>query len=527
MLFIKKLLYILLIFPIVTHASPPDWVTNLGKSNSHPDFVYLTGFGMTKISDDSELAEGLELARAHARGNLIQKLRVNIRTTIKTHMEEADRNISEYFSTATESHSSLEVEGLEVVTHFDRRERVCYGFAYVNREQLINSYREKIRNIQQQIREHFEAGRRYEETGQPTRALEEYLRCRPLMGELVEKQAVISAAHSSMTRAYEELESINDMDFDGAKIQKAIDGIIQRPIESPGDLAWYLAYSLNQQYSPNHGVMVTPFSFQDTRMGSSFSRYFKQLFESTVMDVAGWDIKTQLTDFHSEGSDVAREYLQSSGAGYILLGSYWEHGDNVKFITTLRRVDDYQIVASSEANVDTDIIASTNLSLKPQNYVEALRDQEIFGRNEVVGGGLNLEVWTNKGSDNLIYTDGEIMEVYVRVNMPAYIRFIYHLVDGKRTLLMDSYYIDESNVNKAYKIPYRFQCVPPFGAEVLQVFVQNVSFEPLDTVEQDGFHYLREDLEEVLAKTRGFVLVRDEVLQTEHRITITTLPDTD
>jgi hypothetical protein len=270
---------------------------------------------------------------------------------------------------------------------------------------------------------------------------------------------------------------------------------------------------------------VTPFTYQDTRMGSPFARYFKQALEGKAVEVGQWNVVQQTSDFQPKTGNVAKEFAQASGASYVLSGTYWELPQGVKVQATLRNVADSKLVASVDQTVPASVVQSSNQNLKPQNFKEAFADQRDFKTGEVVGSGLNLEVWTNKGTDNLIFTKGERMTVYVRVNLPCYIRFIYHLASGERTLLLDSYYIDASKVNKVCQIPPggEFECDAPYGSEVLQVFARTEDFEPVATVEKDGYKYLQEDLKKFLVATRGFKAVKQAVMQTEQRITITSM----
>ena len=97
-----------------------------------------------------------------------------------------------------------------------------------------------------------------------------------------------------------------------------------------------------------------------------------------------------------------------------------------------------------------------------------------------------LKSGQNKGSQNLLYTEGETMKVFVRVNREAYIRLLYILADGRRTLLHDSYYIDQSKVNRVVEIPDEFECAPPFGAELLVVAARTEKFPLIQTYETTG-----------------------------------------
>jgi hypothetical protein len=107
--------------------------------------------------------------------------------------------------------------------------------------------------------------------------------------------------------------------------------------------------------------------------------------------------------------------------------------------------------------------------------------------------------------------------------MPCYIRFIYHLADGKRALLLDNFPIRGEDVGKAHKIPEEFECASPFGAEVLQVFARTERFEPIETTAIDGYQILAEDLQNFLIAMRGMRLVSKKTLQAESRVVLTTV----
>jgi hypothetical protein len=402
---------------------------------------------------------------------------------------------------------------------------MMYALATVSRENIGAVYSQKVADIRMQIQEHIANGKKYDDQNQRTKALAEYLACYPLFRQLEEAETILFAGQTNAAKAFGELDAtVKTDDVNVSKVRQAVDKLVQRPINSVDDLAWYIVFTLKGQVALQaKSVMVVPFTYQDTKLGSSFSRYSKQALEAKAVETAQWQVVQQSTNFQPKSRDIAREFAQASGADVVLSGTYWELPEGVKVQALLRQVSDSKIVASAEQVVPAAVIRSSNQSLKPQNFKEAFADQKDFRSGEVVGGGLNLEVWTNKGIDNLIFTRGERMTVYVRVNMPCYVRFMYHLASGERTLLMDSHYIDESKVNKVYQIPQEFECDAPFGGEVLQVFARTEEFEPVETVEKDGYKYLKEDLKKFLVATRGFKAVKQATMQTEQRLTITSM----
>jgi hypothetical protein len=522
-----KYLIVMVLIPLFLRAEVPDWVKNQGKSTKFSELRYLTGFGMAKVDKSSDKAQATQFASDYAKKNLIEKIRVNVSSNVVSKSEESEKKYSTYFSSAVQSTASLDLQGLETQLYFDDDDNIMYALATVSRENIATTYGKRVEDLRSQIQEHVANGKKYDEQNQRAKALEEYLACYPIFRQLEETETVLIAAGTNESKSMRELDGVVQTEqLSVDQVRKAVDNLVQRPINTTEDLAWYLIYTLKGQVDlQGKNVMVAPFTYQDTKMGSPFSRYFKQALEGKAVEVAQWNVVQQTSNFQPTGGNVSREYAQASGAGYVLTGTYWELQNDVKVMAVLRSVADSKLIASAEQVVPATVIQSSEQSLKPQNFKEAFADQKDFKSGEVVGSGLNLEVWTNKGADNLIFTKGERMNVFVRVNLPCYIRFIYHLANGQRTLLLDSYYIDDSKVNKVCQIPPggEFECDAPYGSEVLQVFARTDAFEPVVTVDKDGYKYLQEDLKKFLVATRGFKVVKQQVMQTEQRVTITTM----
>ena len=116
------------------------------------------------------------------------------------------------------------------------------------------------------------------------------------------------------------------------------------------------------------------------------------------------------------------------------------------------------------------------------------------------------------------------MRVSVRVNREAHIRLLYILADGRRTLLYDNYYIDQSKVNRVVEIPDEFECASPFGAELLVVVARTEAFPPIRTYESDGYHFLNaKDARQAARDFRGMKKKPPDVQQSEAKLVLTTM----
>lgn len=490
-------------------ADTPDWVKNQGRSAHFPDPVYITGFGMAKLTNKDRV-NCQKLSEDNAKANLVQKVRITIQSTVLSQAEEKSGRYAEYFSTAVQSSSTLSLQGFDILSYFDDDAEMCYSFAYAQRERIFSSYEAKARECRELIQEHLQNGSAYEKSKERGKAIAEYLACYPVFRQLEEAEAVCTVVQPSIDRELSKLGKNVELDqIRLSQIDHAIATLVQKPLETLDDLAWYLTYCLKEQIpSRRYKVLVTPPTFRDTKMGSPFSRYFQHVVEPVVVSWAEWELVNDGT-----------------AADLVSMGSYWDEPGGLKFIVSLRNKSDNRTVASIERFVPDSIIQRANLDIKPQNFEQAFSDQRQFRKDEVVGGGLLLDVWTNKGMENLLFTKGEKMKVYVRVNIPSYIRFVYHLANGKRALLLSNYYIDETKINKPVEIPQEFECDAPFGAEVLQVFARTEQFEPATTVQVNGYDILEDTLERFVVSTRGMKRVSKGTLQSECRVVLTTVND--
>ena len=503
-----KNFFAILIF-VSSFAQTPDWVTNQGKSSKYPETFFITGYGVATTENGVKKIEAEQVAINNARKNLIEKIKINIQSVTNAKTEEIGDKYSSFFSSAIQSTASLEIQGLEALQYFS--DDIAHAFVYVKREVLQSVYQQKVTTLKTELESKLKLAKTLEEQKKSTQALDEYLSCYPVARQLEEAQSILTFIKIS--------NSLNDLEKTAAsteitvaQIRESVQKLVQRPINSIDDLGWYLVYQLKEQIEKKEkgklSIFVAPLFYQDTKMGSSFSRFFNQLMEQKIGEVAKWDVV-------------------QANAPMILSGSYWEQIDKIKFIVNLRAINDGKILASAEATVDSKLLASTGKNFKPENVQSALVDQKIFAEGETAGGGLTLEAWTNKQTLGNLFVENEKMIVSIRVNMPCYIRFIYHMADGNRILLKingsSEYFMDQSKVNLAYQIPQDFECAAPFGSEVLQIFARTDNFEPVQTKSVDGYDYLAEDLQKFVTKTRGMKAAKPKTLQAETRINITTM----
>lgn len=124
------------------------------------------------------------------------------------------------------------------------------------------------------------------------------------------------------------------------------------------------------------------------------------------------------------------------------------------------------------------------------------------------------------------------MQLYFRVNQPAFLQITYNLATGEKVLLEKSFYIGMDKVNRVVKLPYGFEVIPPLGVERLIVTAFSRQPPPPNTriAEIEGERYeVFADTNAVVAQTRGLKKKQDnsgeETMKVgETMVTLTTVP---
>ena len=276
------------------------------------------------------------------------------------------------------------------------------------------------------------------------------------------------------------------------------------------EMCQLIAGSILAQLGENEKtIRLIPFTYEDTRIASELSARFGDLFES------------ELT---KEGLNISTMGIEGIQHPLLLTGSYWDYGNYLKFIASVTELSTGKMLASAQNRVPKSILTAEGISWMPENFEEAMTRRKIFTEEEIIGGGLILDVWTNKGDENLLYQEGEKMTIHVKVNHACWLRFIYYLADGQKTELMHDYYVDSDKVNQLIPMLDSAVCAPPFGVETLQVIAQTEKFPPLKTDKIGRYVFILDDTREIVRIVRGMAREEAHQLFAEKRLVITTIP---
>ncbi|MDF1546512.1 MAG: hypothetical protein P1P88_01745 [Bacteroidales bacterium] len=497
------------------YAQTPKWINYENRHAFYPENKYITGFSSETNYLNLEVSEILEKCKDNAKKSLVESVKVSIKSITVSGTENLNtgNNVAtyEYIKHSSVSYSNIDVAGLITETYYDKKKKTAYAFTYVKRTDLISNYKQKVISELQRLEQNYNFASEAIAAGQSQKAIPKLLECLPYFREIEEGQSIL-AALGVFDEASIQAEKTLALK---SKIDKSINELNNSIKTDISDLAYFISNGLKIQKPDLQGsVSLSSFNYQDTKMGSPFSkRLFKEL-EQKLVSNARFNILSQ---------DLFGANVDLNPYDYIITGTYWEEADYLKVIVVLRNFKTGKAEASIESKLKKDYCSQNSISFLPENFIIANNKNKNFTENEIVGGDLKLEVWTNKGRDNLLYSQGDTLRLYIRANKECYVRFVYYLADGSSVLLLDDFYLGIDKVNKVYQLPDEFICSDPYGAELLQVNAQTERFEPLFTSFKYGYNFITEDIGEIIKKNRGFKKLDDKIMKAENRLVITTM----
>ena len=499
----------------ISLAQTPQWVKYQNRYAFYPEKTYLSGFSSEINYINSDVSELLEKCKNNAKKTLIESVKVSIKsiTVSGTQNLNTGNNAEtyEYIKHSSVSYSNIDVAGLKSETYYDKRKKIGYAFTYVKKTDLISYYKQKVTTGLQELEQMYKFAEEAKNAGQSQKALPKLLECLTKFREVEESQSILAALgifdeNSIKAKATLTLKS---------NVDKSINQLQNSVKNNISDLTYFIANGLKLQKPGLKGtISLSSFNYQDTKMGSPFSKRLYKELEQKLVNASQFNLISQ---------DLFAGNIDLDPYDYIITGTYWEENDYLKIIVVLRNFKTGKAEASIESKLKKEYCTSNSISFLPENFIIANTKNKTFTENEIVGGDLQLEIWTNKGKDNLLYTKGDTLRLYIRTNKECYVRFVYYLADGSSVLLLDDFYIGIDKVNKVYQLPDEFICSEPFGAEMLQVNAQTEKFEPLITKLQYGYNFITDDIGEIIRKNRGFKKLDDKILKTETRMVITTM----
>jgi hypothetical protein len=489
----------------------PAWIDPIRRGSQYPSEKFLVSFKSEYYSKDEKIENKVDRMLKLAKSDLVEQIHVDISSKATLNLENLNSESLEEFRQASTSTSEAKLTGLKTATWTDKKRREVYAMAWINISDLIQASRTDLADKEMRVAQKIESAEKMASSGNLDKALTAYYECFPLIRAMESDIATIIALGR---------EQVNTPT--APVEEKVLQGIaaLRKGKELTLDQACYfLADGLRQQLGDrvkDETFTMGSFTYQDSRMGSDFSARLQSTLEQKLIN-AGFPVKEMVATVAGDpGTGGSKSPLMVSG-------TYWEEGDNLKLIVNLKELQRKTGVASVEEMLPMSWLNSAGVACKPDNYQAALDRQKAMARTDAPSAGLQVDVWTNRGGENPLFAKGDTMLIYMQANRPCFIRLVYYLADGQKTLLADNYEIREDKAGKVFAFPDPFVCDAPFGAEALQLAAQTEPFKPLNTKKENGYEFITDDVNGILANTRGMKNVNKQLLHAEKRVEVTTV----
>lgn len=516
-----RLILLALLAAVLAGAERPAWIDDAGRAAAFPEPRWLSATAEEHVAPGRDRAKCLEIVAASAQAELARSIRVRIEAVAESRALEITGStggrFESSFSDQSRSVAGVWLDQRRLETWFDPQAGRAYAVCAIERQVLADGLRARAELALSELAASADQAQALADGGRANPAAQVWSGV--LAGVRAISDDLVLAA--GMAPAIADAALADHLARQHRRAAEALARLAGRPITSVDDLVWTLTQQLVRgagEAKPK--VLVPAFTVRESRLSSPFGRFAAQALAGQLGTAAGWTV------LRLGSTDPVRAAAAACGAEAVVLGAIWEQPDGVRVAVAAHRLKDGGMLAAAEAVLPMAGVTATGLALAPQNAAAALADQQAFRTDEVISGGMRLEVWTSKGDDAPVFVKGERVQIFVRVDRPAYLRLAYHLADGRRALLVDNRYLDESKVNKVYQLPDEFVVDAPFGAETLQGNASTRPFQPLATRLEDGYPIITIPLAVANALTRGLkkaVPTRAEDLAAETRVVVTTV----
>ncbi len=541
----KIFVYFAIILTIIVHTAYADKNSDL---QAYPSSEYLVGL--------SEGPGTVETLMRQAESQLSKKIFDKVTHIINENEENwlAYNRVREHYGTVIQSSARSKLKGIR--EYYPPTAPDTYFIVYVKRDELKKIYSNESADLRQEINDILRKAQVIEDAGDLSDAAKVYLSAYPLYEALKEAELIqLGAEYKTHPKAFAKLADTaggitkSNLIMSHGEVIAKVSKIAPQTIIDITDVAHITAYQFQQQNSGWEAQVKTEeLTFESFNVVSPSSK----IFLDSLTDELKWHRSAPMRGFQPLHEKVEIEKTESEivseGGALQFFGGYWEDGDKITLRTVLRDIASGEFKASAVVQFSESQRRDKDISLKPDNLEQFDQDWELFNPVEetliedtpqvekaqetteispetslvkpkvFANDGLTVEITTDRGPGPVVYTKGETMTVFARANQESYIRLIYILADGKRTLLLKNYHISAEKVNQSLEIG-KFVCTPPFGAEQLHVYVKREPFPDFaqgETYKENGYVYL--------TSTRGFQPFKPKPEGSAH-ISITTLPE--
>ncbi len=287
-------------------------------------------------SSDSEAA--IQALVTTARGNLIEKIRVEVSSVSTSQLSDINGQVSDSYKNTTTSEASLDVVGLEIKRYYDKKKKTARVFVYANKMTLAKYYADLIDQNLTKIKVFMSESDTYLASNNLKDSYKVLARSYKLLFEIEEAQAILLALGADNSSFYDRsrIPPVSN------EFNTKMEALKKNPLMTVDDLGFILANAMQQSFFVEGAtVNLEEITFQETGMASEFS--FK-LGESLAQNFTG---------------------VQEENFAYKVTGNYWNEGERLKVSTSLVRNKDGALQGSGQAWIHKSELQKNNTVIIP------------------------------------------------------------------------------------------------------------------------------------------------------------------
>jgi hypothetical protein len=486
----KKILFLTVFMIIVAalSAQSPIWLKSSGADSSYDPDEYLTGFGLSSLPGKNA-KDALENAKQQALRDLVQKLKVRVEAATKLSDSQSGLTGCVNYQSDVKTLVSLDLGGVETFeSAFDSGRNCWAALAVLDKHKMLITLETEraalLADLDGRLAELKDlSGRRRLDLLQTS--LNAF---QGTLDKLVQNVAVsrlLGSPDSTLNLLTKYYQARSDAD-----------GAIRKDaILSSQDVVEALIKAYDWKSLGSRNLVVIPAVYKTSEISGPFSQYIRNAFVDELKLKA-----PKLKVLY--GTPDAPADLE-------LRGSFYEQGKGWGFVYRLCDKVKGTVLAHLDLDLDEGFVKAQKLAFLPDNINVAKQDwdlQQAVYDNPVP---TELQAWTNKGKDGLVFEEGEYVDFYVQCNRPGYISVLYNLAgkDRLRVPLYENIQIFPKDIGKPVKLDRQGPFTPPFGSESAQFFFSSNPIPKYQTevVTVEGVEYpvLAEDYKGFVVTTRG------------------------
>jgi hypothetical protein len=173
----KKAVFILfstMLCAVIFGQDKPLWLEADFRNAQFPKQAFLTGYAEGNVNAGEQPEKAIERIRTTAQSNLLENLRVVIKSNTRSEISSVSSNnrYDEYEAllSSAEKSAAAEITGMNVESYFDKKNNYIFAFAHVNRYELIGYYKANLSLQLQQAEGAMQTGEQLEAAGEKAKA---------------------------------------------------------------------------------------------------------------------------------------------------------------------------------------------------------------------------------------------------------------------------------------------------------------------------------------------------------------------